>query len=344
MHYPFSNHSIQNSKISAFLLIIFILMIITSTIINNFFQTPLEEYSQLQQYHSVLQKNDLKDIHTLIIKNKLGEFTLTKRLSLWEISSPRILPLKQNVLATIINMLKNLKIKDIFQGDTINIANYSLSQPRLSIRYKTTTQPWVTLNFGLINPIDTSTYIEVAEKKTIYRIDAIDKMIDLNTIRFTELINSHIFSISKEEISSFQLFKHYKKGVQKRWLSFYKKGNIWVDGKGISLNFQKIERYLDHILAMKSKIILDHATEKTNKDLFYYLNNPYFSIEITDRQQHVNKYKISHFIKKIKGLKIEKYQNILIKSTLKKNADLIDKKKLSFLIKKQKFFKKSLQK
>ncbi len=324
----------QKSQISTWIFFLFFALTILLAGVSELFRIPSKENTEFQKYYAVYKKEDIEKITSLLVENKFGKFILEKNNSKetftsWEITSPRNLPAQNRFVEDLVNSLQTLTIKNIHTIDPINLSNFSLDNPRLRIKYKINNSNWFELSFGLINPIDNSTYLHIAHKNIIYHIESPSFLSSLDVIEMPQVVDSDIFPFKKSDISSLEIEKYINSQKTSETLSFQKKKNIWLYKDGNALNFQEVEKFLEQLLLIKSQIMVDAKDENIDKILNKTLDPPLFKVTITITSGASFDYKISNLISKIPGLKIEKKQNFLIKSSLRKNPDIVSKNVLS---------------
>lgn len=308
-----------------------------SALLSEFFQAPTETLHELGEYQTVLRSSDLDSISHLTIKNRLGSFTLAKdQYGIWQMTSPREYPATESTITQIIEALGNLKIRKIYEKDLINTSNFSLDRPQLEVTFNAKDGAPQTLQVGLVNPIDNSTYITFEKKKAIYHIDAINypfEKLDLG-----QFIDTKIFSIDVNSVATFSLYRSSatKNNLQ---LEFVRGDNHWQTKDGKVLEPGKVEEYLKELLTLKSQIILDKQTEALKEKIDENLANPYYVIAVTDDNNRELTYQITWPLASLPDIKMEKRENFMISASDRKYPFLIHKDHFGLFQKRQNQFR-----
>lgn len=327
----------QKSIFSTWLVSGFFLILLASAMLSEFFQAPIESLQELDEYQTVMKAAELSDATQISIKNRLGSFTLTKNsYGLWQLISPREYPATESTMTQIFNALANLKIRKIYEKDLINTSNFSLDRPQLEITFNYKDKPSQTLQVGLINPIDNSTYISFDKKKAIYHVDAITYPFEKLDIGI--FIDTRIFSLELANIASFSLYRN-KIDSANLQLEFYHRGNNWEMKDNRVLEPQKVEEYLNELLALKSQIILDRQTDSLKEKVDEFLATPYYVIKITDNENREFIYNITWPLQALPDIKMEKRENFLISASDRKYPFLIHKDYFAIFQKRQSQFR-----
>ena len=166
----------KNSKdtYSNVILLVFALFLVIVTAFSEFFRNPGEINAELNKYRNLFTKEELGDINHFTLINRLGTFKF-KRVSdnpSWFMEGPRELPVDISVIEKIISPLENIKIREVYHNDAINYSNYSLDSPLMELIIRDSSGKDNRIKFGLVNPIDETTYIYTSKDDAIYHVDA----------------------------------------------------------------------------------------------------------------------------------------------------------------------------
>ena len=327
----------QKSLFSTWLVGGFFVVLLASALLSEFFQAPTESLHELGEYQTVLRSSDLEAVTEVTIKNRLGSFTLAKnQYDNWQMTSPREYPATESTMSQIIDALGNLKIRKIYEKDLINTSNFSLDRPQLEITFTNKEKVTQTLQVGLVNPIDNSTYITFDKKKAIYHIDAINypfEKLDLG-----QFIDTRIFSLDVANISSFALYRGSISNSNLQ-LEFVHKENNWEMKDGRVLEPGKVEEYLEELISLKSQVILDRQTDALKEKIDENLATPYYLIRIVDDKSRELTYKITWPLASLPDIKMEKRENFMISATDRKYPFLIHRDHFALFQKRQNQFR-----
>ncbi len=320
---------LKRKKISDWLLISFALLVLISAVFSYLFQTPKNLSSDIIKLKRIFKDDSILHVKDLTLKNQLGTFSIRKTGSKWMFYEPRVLPAKTEYINSLLGALNKMQIKSIYQKDMINLSNFSLTNPNLEIDYIKENGEGDKISVGLI--IEDSTYISIDSKSIIYHVTSLNTSID--KLSFADIVDSSIFSVNYDQIQSFEI----KKGNQSR-VYFNKKDADWVEKESKPLNGQRVEKYINDFLELKSKIILDQPSEEAKVLIDKILAKPLYEILITDKEGNSDTFKVSYIIKEIPNIKMQKKQNFIIHSISKNLSYIIDKKEMSIFYKNQNYF------
>lgn len=330
--------STNRTRAANALTIIFFVAILIGALASEFFQAPEIRNTELSRYQLLIQPEQIDQIQSLELKNRLGDFTLTKSAAkVWNLTSPRNLPSNQETIGNILNGLSGIKIRKILPKDPINISNYSLDTPLMKIKINYITGKESELNVGLVNPIDSSTYVTFSNKDAIYHVDSFTRGVE--SLNLAHFIDSKVFTQKYEAVSSLRIYKGKLPSTKTR-LTMIKDKGVWYTSSKQSYHTDKVKEYIQSLLSLKSSLILDKRTEKLNDALDRYFKNPSYTIEIGSGDDKVF-YEISYLINTIPDIKMEKRQTFIVKATNRPHPYIIEKDLMSIFHKKDSSFKKS---
>lgn len=327
------NIKLNRTISSNILLVVFIVFTGIVGGISDFFQKPTS-FHKKSLPSQLFPEEKLSKIIGITIKNPLGEFKFYKNplhsSTKWNIISPQTLPAKDNILANILTMLNKIKVKKVFPKDTINLSTFSLTSPLFSLSILTETGA-EDIKFGLVNPIDNSTYIEHSSFKSIFHIDSLNT--DVSSLNISDFIDSRIFKIEINNISNLTL---YKGSAENNIISLMIKNTQqgW-SGKKKLLNEKKTLMFLDHLVAMRSGQIIDEVSDEILEKIEKVIKKPLYTIILKDKNHRTSKYIISPIIYNLSELKIEKKQYFLIKNETSKFYQVVHKDNLKSFWKKE---------
>ncbi len=318
----------KKSILSTWLLIFFTITVVLSAGISQFFQAPKNVKAELAFYQNLFKPGEILGLKKLILKNSLGTFEF-ERLdhnpeSPWEIISPRKLPANSAVINELIKELENIKIKAVHPLDSINISNYSLDNPYLELSLINHENKSSDLVFGLINPIDNSTFVTLSGQKAIYHIDNIKTT--YAKLELTKLVDTRIFTLAFKDVAKIEIFKIVNNRKRPN-LYLEKVDNIWLGVNKLALDEKKVETFLEQFSSIKTNIILDKVSEKQQEEIARYFKDPLYNITITTKAGRAYHYETSALVKKLPNLKLERWKNILFKAKERNVVYILRKEK-----------------
>ena len=320
---------LKKSTLSTWMMLFFTTAVFLTGFYSDFFQAPSELSPELSQYRSLFKPGQILGVRELILKNNLGTFHFEKSATdpdtPWTLISPRKLPANSGILKNILKDLNQVKIRSVHQMDAINVSNYSLDNTSLEVTLVGSNDKDTTLKFGLVNPIDNSTYVSLSDQQAIYHIDNIST--SLNTLDLGNFVDTRIFTFDPAQITEFKI--HRKKNGNKNlvfFASLSSKG--WLGQQKKPLRTESVKEYFSLLADLHSNFILDKVNEKLQADISEYLKKPSFLITVTDKKGSEYSYTLSGLVKSLTGLKLEKWQNFIIQPSNREFPYILSKKNL----------------
>ena len=314
---------LRKTALSSWLLGIFLLILIVSASVSQFFQNPTYITHDFYQYKFLFDKNELKTINGITIKNRLTNVVLQKSSNgkNWNMLSPRELPAKSETILKVTSMLEALKIKEVHTLDPINMSHYSLNNPITEVTFSFDKSSNIIMKFGLINPIGNTTYVVLSDKEAIYHVEA--PKTPLESLSLADFIESKVFPFKTQSINSLTIFRgdNKKKQIQ---LQMKQGKEGWIFNNKRKADENRINEYLLMLSNMKSNIILDTIEEKQEESIKKYLDNPMHTVVIDHNNEKIT-YKISNIVYSIPGLKIGKRQHFLVYPSNRNYIFVVDK-------------------
>lgn len=320
--------NLNKTVVTNWILFLFILTLSFTAIISELFRAPSTGHGDLDKYRALFHKKSFTDVKEVILKNRLGSFHLVKNnnQNSWHLKEPRTLPAKLESVDRVLNTFKDIKIKRIYSKDPINISNFSLAPPLISLTIFKKNQESVNISLGLIDSITNSTYLMTSEKDVIYQIDSLKE--SLEKLELLDFIDTKIISLKENQIASIKIFKG-DKDKKNHQLSIRKANDKWKDSSGKELNPERVKDFLQNLTSLKSMAILDKVSKKLKEKLNKYLSKPLYSLEIQDNLKNTYSYLISPIIYNLPDLKLEKKQNFIIFASDRKYPYMFSKNHLS---------------
>lgn len=319
------NHSIIENResISRWILLVFVAIMVIGFAISEFFQAPTRTSQEFEQYQLLFNEGELSDIQRLTIKNRLGAYDIQKQENSdkWNVISPRKHPATPEAIGKIFDSLAATKIRKIFQQDPINIANFSLDDPLVELLLFDSTGAAKTIQMGLINPIDNSTYILLPDKDVIYQVNTF--LHPIETFDLTDIIESRVFPLNIERLQALKIYKGDMDRKDVR-LNVMKSDKKWVGERGQELRRENVDELVKRLGEVNIKIILDKATEAQQKRIDEYLKSPEYSVEINEGDQK-SQFIITRSVYSIPDVKIEKNKTFLIKKVGSSSIFVVDR-------------------
>lgn len=308
----------SRQKFTNLMLIIFILFIGIFAAYTEFFQKSNDELNFQNIYTNPFSEIFLKTADYIEIQNRMGSFEIKKEDQLWNLINPKKLPGNKKQINLLMNALSKITIKKVYQKDKINIQNFSLNNPLVKLQLKSDINS-ISMDIGLINPINQSTYVSFSNIDKIFQINSLDFIFE--SVVLADIIDTSVFSF---DISEIETLKIYRNDSREAFINLSHIGKIWSDDKKQILDPDLVQQFLTSIRALKSTVILDSISLESKELLDRAFSKPLYKIEI--REIHKNSdILISNILYKTADLKIEKKQYIAIKASDKSHPILLSK-------------------
>jgi len=326
---------------SSYLLISFTIILIFFSLISQYFQSAtrpnLEKIIQEGPFPTSLFEN----IQQINISSQAGNFLLNqtreKRAlnnsneedASWELIAPSSLPANSTTVNELLKAMKKIKVKKVYLADIINLTNFSLHNPQLTILFrpkkafpvKGRELDSISLSIGGFNSIDRSFYILTNIKNYIYQVEELPW--PLMALNFSSLVNSRPFSINKDIIHSLALQTKFPRRASTH-LQIIKDQENWTSPSKRRLGQDKVNMFIQKILSIKAKIILDKLSDQSNKIIDSGLRNPMVSLTLRDTNNNKIQYKMGLLQKKIPEIKGNPKSFLLIKASNHQFSYVID--------------------
>ncbi|MDH5582050.1 MAG: DUF4340 domain-containing protein, partial [Bdellovibrionales bacterium] len=266
-----------------------------------------------------------------VFKNGLGEVVLKKDSLGWKITQPRALQAKAQIVEKIIKNIEGIKIKRIFSKDPINISNFSLNPPLISVKLTDINGKSFQIDHGLIDSITKSTYINHSSKNYIYQTALFEEPFERYDL--SSFINSRVFTLSASDISELKIYSASKGKIKNLVFGVKSNKGSWIGLKtGKTLSSDRVNYYLNQLSALKSNLIMDQMSEKLEKGLDKLIQNPRYLVKLKDNSGNEHSYTITWLIFSLPDLNIDKRESFAIKASNKKHPFLIQKEQINLFV------------
>jgi hypothetical protein len=323
--------AINKTTLSTAFVGFFILTLALSTVLSEFFQAPIISSQELSKLQYLFTDADIKGINEFRLETSLVDFKVKKENSGWLLTTPRNINANEKLINDILSSLKTVRIKKIYPRDEINLANFSLNNPLAKLTLTTNTGREKTLSFGLVNPINNTTYVSLDTDDAIYHVNLLG--VPIEKIELANIIDSRIFSMPWQEVESIKITN---KNQLK--LDIKKEKRIWYQGRR-QLAEDRVTKFLQEVVNIKSTVILDERTDKLERRLKGLLEKPFFKMEIKTKSGEIVTYDVSYVLNSLPDIKMEKKQNFIIRASNRKHPFVVNKSYVKYFYYKNSSFK-----
>lgn len=285
-------------------------------------------------YSQVFDATAFGQVQKLKLTNRLGSFSFERRDPLWEMVSPRHIEARRGPIEDILQRIKSLTAIFVYEKDPINLSNFSLDSPSLSVEVQNAQGQAISLDFGLINPMDNSTYVTRSDSQVIFQVGpGRDRLESLGLAHFIE---PKVVSLSVEDIDNLAIYREKKKGPQ---LKILRSGDGWRSSTGRILDRDAIQKYLGQLAQLSSFMILDKMEGQLQGAVEEYLQAPIYRVTIGQRNGEKITFEVSRPVAFLPNLNLEKKKNVLLRASHKRYVYVIPKSSLAHFQKTQYSFK-----
>lgn len=331
----FKNH------LSSYLLLLFILLLISSALYSHFFQAPIEQFDAKKLEFNPLKKELIEGIKQIEFTNKVGTFILQKDPDsvdfngdgfddethdlAWIIKSPILSGAKAGTVNLIMTDLRNIVTKKSYRYDDINLSNFTLDKSTLTLKLTTEKEAHTTATLGLTNTDKQVQYLGFqGEKSEIYEINLFNWGID--TLTLSNLIDSKIFLGNNKNLETLEIYRGKNLDVDPL-MAILKKDQTWYDSSYESLSEKKVQDFLNKLFTIKSIMILDQLSEEGQAAIDAQMEKPMYTLILKNKSNDGVAYTISDAFSFIPGVKMDR-KSIIISVSNRPHPYLIGKESL----------------
>lgn len=319
----------KKKVISNLVLLLFVLLVGAAALLTDIFQNPLKNGGKVIEQVRLFTNNELSTVTKIVLKNKSGEYTFERdsenQISPWHMKSPRDIAGNSVFIDKLFTSLSLSKVKKVFPDEKINDSNFSLDKPTSTLVFSDQSGKTTTIQVGLMNTIDNSTYLKISGKSGIFHVDA--PSVSLENATLVDLVESQIISIDLKTVASFHIYRGSKKSAVT--LELKKKNESWYDKDGTLLSTEKIDEYFNELSALKSSFIVDKPTDAQKKQLNSLSHSPGIIVSVEDNKGNTIDYHLSNPIQSFADLDLKGEEYFLVTLSNNNSTGYIVKK--SFL-------------
>jgi hypothetical protein len=275
------------------------------------FQAPPNPQDLVQLIQNPIPMERLKSLKRLTFTNKMGNFKFENSHpdfdldGPWQMTEPTNIRARKDFFLKVMKTLDEVQVRHTHRADPINIQSFSLDKPLFSLVFETIKGAPVAISFGLINPIDNSTYFIIEGHDWIYQSTALT--LALEAVTPDELLDSKALALNSDLISMIEISAA---PFQKPQLRALKVSDIWQDEMDRPLDNKKINRLINDLQSIKSYMVLDKLTETQSGELEKIMTEPQWKLKIAQRD-YTESFFISKPIDEVLDFKLEKRNSLL---------------------------------
>ena len=303
------------------------LVVLFFMVMSEFFQVSRYPSERLLAFKNPIERPILDRLSFMTITNPLGTYELAKRGDSWQLLKPRNLMASGDLVEQIIESLRNLKVRKLYEKDKINLQSFSLHRPTIEINLGAFDLAQK-IKVGILNSIDDSTYIVDDKSSLIYQIDLLG--VSIQSLGLGDFINSQVFRESIAQVQRIHVKKHLPGHLESK-LSIVQKNKRWIGPNERKLNQDRVNELLSKLFAKKVEVILDERSKALENHITKTMGRPSFTVSIEQNDAQETIYKISYPLNSLSDMKLEKKKFVLVTSSENGHPVLADKSILDLL-------------
>lgn len=315
---------------SSWLILAFFISLALMAIASEVFQFTPNARVEKGLFSNPVRSDIISNLQTITIKNRLGRVTLTKEDNgSWILKEPRVMPAKKTTIDKIIQSLNAIVVNNIHEYEPINLSSFSLNKPLLQIGLYTKLDDQLTLNFGLRNPINNTTYLTSSLQKNIFQIEA--PTFKMESVELRDFIDSHVFSMDVSNIKKLELFRNNQASA---YLIFERQSadKKWITNRYNTINQERTNKAITRLLKSPAHLILDEIDDKLQSTINNYFTKPLYSVKVYTFDSKVIVYKATSLVRSLPNINLEKRQNFIMTSSNRKYPYILNKKYLNYFL------------
>ena len=290
-------------RLTKYSVLVFALILLAFMVMSEFFQVSQYRGEDSLGLSNPVKREILEQLSTLTVTNSLGTYHLAKMGESWRLLRPRNLQARSDLVGEIIQTLKNLKVRRLYEKDKINLQNFSLHRPTIELVLTAFGQSQK-LKIGLLNSIDDSTYLTFNQSSSIYQIDLFK--LAIQSLDLSDFINSKIFKEPLESIQKIQVKRQYRQP-----LTLMRENEAWsAHGLGKS-DQEQVRKLLSQLFSQRAHAILDQRSKALDEGIAKILGRPLYTVSIKTYRGQA-RYRVSGPLQSLPGLKLEEKKFVLV--------------------------------
>lgn len=301
------------------------------------FQAPPipQEISQLIK--NPLPMEQLKRLRRVSFTNKMGKFKFENSHpdglveGPWQMIEPTNIKARKDFFVKMLSALEEIQIRHTHRNETINLQSFSLDRPLFGLRLEPMSGKPLEVNFGLINPIDNSTYFSLSDDNWIYQCNTL--AIPFETVTPDELLDSKVLALNVDLISSIEIASY---PFQTPGIRIQRQETDWFDQEGKKLDGKKVESFLRDLQQLKSYMVLDRLTPGQAVELERVLTTPRWRLRMTNAGAAPETFYMTGELEALADLRLERKGSVLFYREGTRNPLVLNGAQLNFMNKKVK--------
>lgn len=290
------------------------------------FQAPSIPQEMAQLIKNPLPVEKLQRLRTMGFTNKAGQFKFenTHPQGLpegpWRMIEPTSITARKDFFVKVIQALTDLQVRNVHRSDSINLQSFSLDRPLFTLNLGPVDGLPVEISFGLLNPIDNTTYFTIKDQEWIYQSLALP--LPLETVTTDELLDARALAFSVDKLDALE--------ISPNGIRLVRVGETWENGEGQVLDSKKVAQFLKDLQALKSYMVLDKLDADQAMALQQIMHSPQWRLKL-EQGEAAEIYLVSPPIDRIGSFKLERSGSSLLYREGTLNPIVLGREQLSVL-------------
>jgi hypothetical protein len=294
------------------------------------FQAPPVPQDTVQLVRNPLPLEKLRQLRGMEFTNKAGTFRFENNHpdgaleGPWRMVEPTAMKARRDFFVKVGQALADIQVRHVHRTDPINLQSFFLHKPLFTLRLVPVIGAPVEIAFGLVNPIDNTTYFTLTDGPWIYQSQVFG--LPLENVTAEELLDSRALAFNPDQVLSLEITPN---GAR-----LTKSEGQWLDGRGAALDNRKVEEFLLKLQTLKGHTVLDKLTPDQQAAVQRLMETPQATLRL-GLPQGLETYHFSTPLDRVGDLKLERPGSVLLMREGAMNPVAMGKEQLSVLNKRE---------
>ncbi len=275
------------------------------------FQAPPIPEELAQLIKNPLPMEHYQKLRRMSFSNKMGQFLFENTdpdgdpQGPWLMTSPTAIKARKDFFLKTLKVLSDIEIRHTHGLDTINLQSFSIDRPLYTLTLEPVKGTPLEISFGLINPIDNSTYFTVKGHEWIYQSNTLP--IAFESVTPDELVDSKPLALNFALLKQIEVMSA---PFEAPAVKLTRVESEWLDPRGKRLDRKKVDQFLRDLQDLRSYMVLDKLTEEQQQEVGRAMASPAYRLRFSLGSSAETFY-ATRPLEKIADLKLDKKQSFL---------------------------------
>jgi hypothetical protein len=294
------------------------------------FQAPPLPQETAQLIRNPIPQAKLQTLRLLEFTNKNGVFkfenthTDSALEGPWRMIEPTAMKARRDFFVKVVEAIGEIQVRQVHRADPINLQSFSLEKPLFTLRFIPVTGEPLEIAFGLLNPIDNTTYFYMKDGGWIYQSQALT--LPLESVSADELLDARALAFNPDQVEILELTP---KGFQ-----LSKVAGQWQNSQGQPMDNRKVDEFLLKLQTLKGHMVLDKLTSEQGQELNQIMQRPQWTLRLGTLQA-AETYHVSPPLDRIGDLRIDRSGSSILYREGSLNPVVLGKEQVGILLKRE---------